>query len=148
MTPNGSNGHGPGSGGITGRGFQPGQSGNPTGRKRGLAAATRRLLDETANRLPPDETGAAPSDGAEVLTRFWIAVMGNKDADMRTRVHCSELLADRGWGKAPMYMPIEDADPLDTQEEALDAAVRELDAQVARLALTERAGAPDSGDSA
>ncbi len=39
---------GPGSGGVTGKGFQPGQSGNPNGRPKGrsITAILRRLLDE------------------------------------------------------------------------------------------------------
>jgi hypothetical protein len=33
-------------GGVTGKGFMPGQSGNPRGRPKGLAKATRELVGE------------------------------------------------------------------------------------------------------
>ena len=44
-------------------------------------------------------------------------------------------LADRGWGKAPTYAAIEEADPLDLA--SLEAAAEEFRASILRLAPNE-----------
>ena len=68
--------------------FQPGVSGNPGGRTRGLALLVR--------------TGT--KDGRE-LVEFWLDVMrANPDgpyakAKLEVRLKASELLAERGFGK-------------------------------------------------
>jgi Family of unknown function (DUF5681) len=86
-------------GGITGKGFRPGQSGNPGGRPKGLAKATRELVGE---------------DG-QMLVELWISIAMDpmrRDAD---RLRASELLADRGWGKAPVFAP-QEGDPFDLED--------------------------------
>ena len=71
-------------GGITGAGFQPGVSGNPGGRPRGLARQVRELVGE---------------DG-EAIATFLLTVMSDEGERTRDRLEAARLLADRGWGKA------------------------------------------------
>jgi len=78
---------------ASGRPWLPGQSGNPGGRPKGLAALVRQ------------ET----KDGEE-LVRFMLGVMrGRKKAPMRLRMEAVAWLADRGFGRVPM--PLEHAGP-------------------------------------
>lgn len=77
-----------------GRPFQPGQSGNPGGRPKSDVA-----------RLIREKTG----DG-ETLVEFLLAVKDNDkevlkgEAKMQERVRATELLLERGWGKAAQPM--------------------------------------------
>ena len=96
-------------GGVTGRGFRPGRSGNPGGRPQGLARATRELVGE---------------DGMELAQLWW-------DID---RLEASKLLADRGWGKAAVFQP-QEGDPLDLA--AAEQAAEEFRAAILRLAPSE-----------
>jgi hypothetical protein len=81
--------------GITGRGFLPGRSGNPGGRPKGLAKATRALVGE---------------DGMPLVDLWLIASDPmRRDAD---RLEAGRLFADRGWGKPASFEPLE-GDPLD-----------------------------------
>ena len=86
-----------------GRPFQKGQSGNPTGRPKGIASAAREVL-----RRAVDEG----EDPALALVRFWASVMSDPSAKMEHRLAAARELADRGYGKAPQFAPIEDDDPL------------------------------------
>src|SRR5262245_60990717 len=107
--------NGRGTGGVTGRGFMPGRSGNPGGRPQGLARATRELVGE---------------DGVK-LAEFWVSIMEDplrRDSD---RLEASRLLAERGWGKAAVFAPLE-ADPLDLA--SMEQAAEEFRAAVLRLA--------------
>jgi hypothetical protein len=106
-------------GGVTGKGFMPGQSGNPRGRPKGLAKATRELVGE---------------DGMALVELWWDIARDETRRD-RDRLEASRLLADRGWGKAPTYAAIEDADPLDLP--SLEAAAEEFRASILRLAPNE-----------
>jgi hypothetical protein len=92
-------------GGVTGRGFRPGRSGNPGGRPKGLAKATRELVGE---------------DGMALAELWWSIAQDpmRRDSD---RLEASKLLADRGWGKAAAFAEIEAADPLKL-EDAYEAA--------------------------
>ena len=81
-------------GGVTGLGFRPGRSGNPGGRPQGLARATRELVGE---------------DG-RALAQLWWDIARDETRRDRDRLEASRLLADRGWGKAPTYAAIEEAD--------------------------------------
>jgi hypothetical protein len=70
-------------GGITGRGFMPGRSGNPGGRPKGLAKATRALVGE---------------DGM-ALVELWWSIASDPTRCDSGRLEASRLLADRGWGR-------------------------------------------------
>jgi hypothetical protein len=72
-------------GGVTGKGFMPGQSGNPGGRPKGLARATRELVGDDGNKL----------------AEFWFSIMQDETRRDRDRLEASRLLADRGWGQGP-----------------------------------------------
>ena len=100
-------------GGCTRRGFLPGQSGNPGGRPRGLAALVR----------------AQTNDGKELVNlmlrvlRGTLAVNGKKPS-ISDRMKAAEWLADRGWGKA-VEMEI-DLTPDDERRELAKAIAREM----------------------
>jgi hypothetical protein len=102
-------------GGITGRGFRPGQSGNPGGRPKSLAKATRALVGE---------------DGMK-LVEFWLSIMEDPMRRDSDRLEASRLLADRGWGKAANFEPLE-GDPLGLED--AERAAEEFRAQILRLA--------------
>jgi len=70
--------------------FRPGQSGNPGGRPKGLAA------------LVKAETG----DGAE-LVAFMLRVLRGRRQPLRLRMEACAWLADRAFGKVPV--PLEHA---------------------------------------
>jgi hypothetical protein len=77
----------------TGR-FPKGVCGNPGGRPQGLARATRELVGE---------------DGM-ALAQLWWDIARDETQRSSDRPEASRLLADRGWGKAPTYAAIEEAD--------------------------------------
>ncbi len=82
-----------------GRPFQPGQSGNPGGRPKGVARAFRDVL------------GGSPTEAAQGLLE--IARTAPRPAD---RIAAWRELLDRGWGKAVGYADIEGSDPLEQDE--------------------------------
>jgi hypothetical protein len=106
-------------GGVTGKGFMPGQSGNPRGRPKGLAKATRELVGE---------------DGM-ALAELWWDIARDETRRDRDRLEASRLLADRGWGKAPTFAAIEEDDPLDLAN--LEQAAEDFRQRILRLAPTE-----------
>jgi hypothetical protein len=71
-------------GGITGRGFRPGMSGNPGGRPRGLRRQVRDLVGE----------------GGEAITEFMFSVMVDESQRISQRMDAAKWLADRGFGRA------------------------------------------------
>lgn len=92
---------------IAGR-FKPGQSGNPGGRPKGIAALARQHTDRAL----------------EVL------VAGMADDDARVRVAAAREVLDRGWGK-PVQMSADVTKRLDTFDDAeLDAAISVLESIV------------------
>lgn len=125
-------------GGVTGAGFAPGRSGNPGGRPKGMARLAREL------------TGG---DGESIL-RFYAAAMAGKmtnpehdstrpaSADNpefvvvseRGRLEAAKLLAERGYGKAPQFVPIEEGDPLGFQDEVAREAAAAFDNRLDELA--------------
>ncbi|MFZ0827868.1 MAG: hypothetical protein WAO02_10645 [Verrucomicrobiia bacterium] len=99
-------------GGCTRRGFLPGQSGNPGGRPKGLAAFIR---NETQN----------GEDLVKLALRF---VKGQKVAGRKPRhqdmIKAMEYLTDRGFGKSvDMKM---DLTPEDEQRDLAKQIAREL----------------------
>jgi hypothetical protein len=103
-------------GGITGRGFRPGRSGNPGGRPRSLAKATRVLVGE---------------DGMALVQLWWDIARDETRGDS-DRLEASKLLAERGWGKAPAYAAIEEDNPLGLED--VEAAAEQFRASIFRLA--------------
>ena len=72
-------------GGVTGRGFVPGISGNPGGRPKGLTRRVRELV----------------GDDGTAIAEFMHAVMVD-DAERTTdRLEAARWLADRGFGRPP-----------------------------------------------
>lgn len=81
--------------------FKPGQSGNPGGRPKGIAAIARAHTDKAV----------------EVL----VDAMGN--ADPRVRVAAAKEILDRGYGKAPVFTADLTGKLDDLDDDALDAAL-------------------------
>jgi Family of unknown function (DUF5681) len=79
------NNRGTTAGGITGRGFVPGQSGNPGGRPKGLTRRVRQLV----------------GDDGTAIAEFMYAVMVDDGARTADRLEAARWLADRGFGKPP-----------------------------------------------
>jgi hypothetical protein len=98
--------------------FPTGVSGNPGGRPKGLAKATRELVGE---------------DGT-ALTQLWWDIARDETRRDSDRLEASRLLADRGWGKAAAYQP-QEGDPLELA--ALEGAAEEFRLAVLRLAPSE-----------
>ncbi len=74
-------------GGVTGKGFLPGRSGNPGGRPKGLAEQIRK----------------ATNDG-RTICKFMVAVAQGEKIDGRKprlcdRMEANNWLANRGWGR-------------------------------------------------
>jgi hypothetical protein len=105
-------------GGVTGKGFMPGESGNPGGRPRGLARSTRELV----------------GDDGMALAELWWSIAQDPMQRTSDRLEASRLLADRGWGKAAVFAP-QEGDPLDLS--AAEAAAEEFRANILRLAGLE-----------
>jgi len=105
--------------------WKPGQSGNPSGKKKGLAQAARAEVGE---------------DGAK-LAQFWMGVMLDETRRDSDRLEASRLLAERGWGKAPAFTAME-GDPLGLSD--MEQAAEEFRRRVIRLADTGDEGPADS----
>ncbi len=106
-------------GGVTGKGFMPGQSGNPGGRPKGLAANIRE----------------ATSNGEEIIDLLTAVMRGDKINGklprLDHRIEACRLLLDRGWGrpvqatehefgglvekKVVIYIPHNNRDPMPPQ---------------------------------
>ena len=72
-------------GGVTGRGFVPGQSGNPGGRPKGLSRRVRELV----------------GDDGTAIADFMYAVMVDEGARTSDSLEAARWLADRGFGRSP-----------------------------------------------
>jgi len=98
-------------GGVTGKGFRRGRSGNPGGRPKGLARATRELVGD---------------DGLTIV-QFWLDTMLDESMQVRVRLEASRLLAERGWGKPANFEPVVADEPLESHPLDLHALDREIE---------------------
>jgi hypothetical protein len=76
------------------------------------------------------------------LVELWLEIARDplrRDAD---RLRATELLADRGWGKAPAFQPIEEDDPLGLAD--LESAAEEFCRKIDRLRLVADEETPDT----
>ena len=102
--------------------WKPGQSGNPGGRPKGLAKATREVVGD---------------DGLPLAELWWEIANDPKRKDS-DRLEASRLLADRGWGKAPAFAPMGEGDPLELNnvglaiERVVDDLARRREVKAAR----------------
>lgn len=88
--------------------FQPGVSGNPGGRPKGIAAKAREHTDKALD----------------------VLVEGMADADSRVRVAAAREILDRGWGK-PLTMTADVTKKLDEfTDDDLDAGIAFLRAAI------------------
>lgn len=88
--------------------FKPGQSGNPGGRPKGIAAKAREHTD----------------------TALEVLVAGMADDDARVRVAAAREVLDRGWGK-PLAMTADVTKKLDEfTDDDLDAGIAFLRAAI------------------
>jgi hypothetical protein len=104
-------------GGVTGRGFKPGQSGNPGGRPKGLSKRVRELVGE---------------DG-EKIVEFMTSVMADESARKADRLEAAKWLADRGFGRAIQGLEVDVA-----QRHCLDLAQVSAEDLEALLVIAER----------
>ena len=101
---------------MTGRGFMPGQSGNPGGRPKGLATLAREGVG-----------------GGRDLVAFYLAVFKGDTKALRTRkitlrdrLLAAEWLAERGWGNAPVVGDVPEEEPQANFYDSLGAWARAL----------------------
>lgn len=93
---------------VIGRPFEPGRSGNPGGRPKGIARTVR------------EKCGGNP----DKLVELMLEIAEDPRAVARDRIAVMRDLLDRGWGKAPAFSPIEGRDPL--EEDEISSAIREI----------------------
>jgi hypothetical protein len=101
--------------------WQRGVSGNPGGRPKAQA-----VLSTSARKLVGED--------GEALIQLWWSIANDptrRDAD---RLRASELLAERGWGKAPAFEPLE-GDPFGLED--AEAAAEEFRARILKLAARQ-----------
>lgn len=98
--------------------FKTGTTGNPGGRPKGLAKRVRELVG---------------GDGEDLAKAMLVIALdtNEKTADRRGAI---EWLADRGWGKAPAFAPIEDDDPLELLEREANEIAAGFDERLDDLA--------------
>lgn len=120
-----------------GKPFEPGRSGNPKGRPKGIARQVRERLGAVARE---DE------DPSAVLIDFFADVVADTTNSTRDRMYAANWLAERGWGKAPQFAPMEEEDPLDLSEERTAALADSLVARIDEVAERRKLRAPDAAE--
>lgn len=101
-------------GGVTGKGFKPGQSGNPKGsargRAKGFASAVRAVAGEDGLKLAKAAALIAFGKAKDVNAFFGEPVK----RDAKARMQAITFLADRGFGKAAetVHLVGEDGGPV------------------------------------
>ena len=99
----------------------PGQSGNPSGRPRGIAKAVREACGGDPTELVEGLLAIARGEGVGV---------NGKPPRPADRIRAYEALLAYGWGKPAAFSPIEGADPLEMDEVA--AEIRSIAEQLKR----------------
>lgn len=99
--------------------WQPGQSGNPTGRNGRIPGLAKRVRE------------AINDDPSEVIQVLLDIALSHREKST-DRIAAARELLDRGYGKAPAHAPIEGGDPLEQNE--LDRAIRDIAEQLTRRA--------------
>lgn len=102
--------------------WRAGQSGNPAGRPKGIAAVVK-------DRVEPAE-----------LVDILLDVARDSRSKPSERIGAVRELADRGWGKAPAFAAIEGGDPLE-----LSAIAQEIQSIADELAARRDARVAASG---
>lgn len=122
--------------------WKPGQSGNPGGRPKGLAAKVRELV-------PPEQLTefylAILTRDAKVLRKLGIKVT---EVLLSDRTKAADWLADRGYGKAPIHEPVTGGDPLELDgiDRSIDSVLDDLASRRETNAARESAAGVLEGD--
>jgi hypothetical protein len=101
-------------------------SGNPGGRPKGQAE-----LSKSARKLVGED--------GEALIQIWWSIAQDPMRRDSDRLRASELLAERGWGKAANFEPVE-GNPFDLAD--AEAAAAEFCARISELAESGERQAP------
>lgn len=126
-------------GGITGKGFQPGQSGNPGGRRPSLKNAVVKACGEDGDKLV--KMWALIAWGTD--HDFWKAYGRATKRSLRDRMDAARELADRGYGKPVQAVEMTGADgnPLEIRE-IRESIASKLAGLAARIGASSVAGQP------
>lgn len=108
--------------------WKPGQSGNPSGRPKGIARQARELVGDDPHRLLQVLLAVAEDEGA-------------KDSD---RIAASREYLDRAWGKSLAFDPVShDGDPLEMGE--TDQRINQIMDELAARREAQAASAAANG---
>jgi uncharacterized protein DUF5681 len=117
--------------------FGKGESGNPSGRPKGIARLTRELFGGNLD---------------ETIVQFWAGVMAGgalpdgRKPTVKESLEASKLLANYGWGKPAEFVPIEDADPLGLSDATARSMTETLYKRADELAARRRKREADQAE--
>jgi Family of unknown function (DUF5681) len=111
-------------GGITGKGFRPGRSGNPGGRPKGFVGAIRKQT----------------RDGAELVT-FFVSIFRDPKVKVADRMAAATWLADRAFGRPRLAVEVEVGEPM-IPARVITRGAAEFNEKMARLAASVRGTPP------